>query len=46
MFTERHKELFTLYSMSIGYAELFKCKISIIFVKKLNKSKDKDRKTF
>ena len=37
MFTERHKELFTIYSMSIGYAELFKCKISIIFVKKLNK---------
>ena len=34
MFTERHKELFTLYSMSIGYAELFKCKISIIFVNK------------
>ena len=28
MFTERHKELFTLYSMSIGYAELFKCKIT------------------
>ena len=33
MFAVRYKELFTLYIvMSVGYDELFKCKVSIISV--------------
>ncbi len=33
MFAVRYKELFTLYVvMSVGYAELYKCKVSIITV--------------
>ena len=37
MFAVRYKELFTLYIvMSVGYAELYKCKVSIISVFKVS----------